>query len=148
MSENEFTVLIIEDSVADHDLLVDALQKNENMKIHTIHYKNGQDALNFILDFKNKNYNIPDLIILDLNLPNINGFDILQQIKTEQNLKSIPVIIYSSSDDQIDIELSYKLHANSYITKPFQLKELFHKIAILTKYWFEVSEPPNSKKGD
>lgn len=142
--EKRFTVLSIEDNEPDFVLLKHALEKIPNLSLDIININNGKDALNFL--HKKENFEsapTPNIIILDINLPNIDGKEILKAIKNDENYKSIPVIIFSTSDYYTDVEEMYKLHANSYITKTFDIKELFHKIHMIGEYWLKSNELPD-----
>ena len=143
MNKQRFTIASIEDNKPDFELLKQALNDTEGVKFDLINIQNGENALDFL--HKRGEYQTapsPDLIILDINLPKISGLDILRSIKRDDKLKSTPVIIFSTSDSEKDIEESYSLSANTYITKTFDLKELFRKITMVVNYWFKTAELP------
>jgi chemotaxis family two-component system response regulator Rcp1 len=142
--EKRFTVLSIEDNKPDFVLLKDALERIPDISLDIVNIDNGEDALNFL--YKKEEFQsapTPNIIILDINLPNIDGKEILKAIKNDNNYKSIPVIIFSTSDYYTDVEEMYKLHANSYITKTFDVKELYHKIKMIGEYWLKSNELPD-----
>jgi len=144
MKNTIFTILSIEDNEPDFVLLKTALEKIEGLSLNIINVSNGKKALDFI--YKKEDYKdaiTPDLIILDINLPFMNGKEVLKSIKKDEKYKMIPIIIFSNSDSCSDIEESYKLYANSYITKTFDVKEVFKKIALLGEYWLKTSELPS-----
>ena len=141
------TVLIIEDNKADYELLKEALERVKDIDLTLFYLPGGQEGLRFV----NKTGEFsgsptPDLIILDLNLPTISGFEILKLIKNNPKLKSIPVIIYSTSTDQQDINQSYDLQANSYVAKEYEIQSLFDKIAILGNFWLKTAKIPERKE--
>lgn len=141
-----FLILSIEDNEADFVLLKKALERIPDISLDIININNGKDALNFLYKKdKFKSAPTPNIIILDINLPNINGKEILKTIKTDENYKSIPVIIFSTSDCYSDIEETYKLHANSYITKTFDIQEFYKKITDIGNYWLKSNELPDNK---
>jgi CheY-like chemotaxis protein len=143
MNPDSFIILSVEDNKPDFLLLKEALEKIEDIDLQVKNVSNGKDALDWI--YKRNGYNdspTPHLIILDLNLPQISGYEVLKKLKSHKKNKSIPVIIYSTSDDHYDIQTCYKMHANSYVTKTFDIKELFEKIASLGNYWLKTSEMP------
>jgi CheY-like chemotaxis protein len=146
MSIKRFTVVSIEDNKPDFDLLKEALDTVPDLFVDLINIQNGEDALNFL--YKRGEYTTaptPNLILLDMNLPKINGLEILETIKTDKDLKTIPVIILSGSEADKDIKGSYELNANTYISKSFDTKELFKKITTVAEYWFKTAElPPTS----
>ena len=82
----------------------------------------------------------PDLILLDLNLPNKTGFEILEELKLDAELKSIPIIILTSSEASIDINRCYKLHANAYIVKPNNLAGFRNIVKQIESFWFSIAE--------
>jgi CheY-like chemotaxis protein len=146
MSVKRFTAVSIEDNKPDFDLLKEALNTVPDLSIDLINIQNGEDALNFL--YKRGEYTTaptPNLILLDMNLPKINGLEILETIKTDKDLKTIPVIILSGSEADKDIKESYELSANTYISKSFDTKELFKKITTVAEYWFKTAKlPPTS----
>jgi len=145
MNKQRFTAMSIEDNKPDFDLLKEALCIVPNLSIDLINIQNGEDALNFL--YKRGEYTTaptPNLILLDMNLPKINGLEILETIKTDKNLKTIPVIILSGSVEEKDIKESYELSANTYISKSFDTKELFKKITTIAEYWFKTAELPST----
>lgn len=149
MSIPRFTAMSIEDNKPDFDLLKEALKTVPDLSIDLINIQNGEDALNFL--YKRGEYTTaptPNLIILDMNLPKINGLEILKTIKNDKDLKTIPVIILSGSESKKDIKESYELSANTYISKSFDTKKLFKKITTVAEYWFKTAELPSTSNHD
>jgi CheY-like chemotaxis protein len=85
---------------------------------------------------------LPDLILLDLNLPKKNGMEVLAHVKAQEPLKSIPVIVLTASQNEEDLSRAYALHANCYVTKPLGLDELLESMRILAEFWFSVAKLP------
>ena len=138
-----FTILSIEDNEPDFVLLEKALNTITDVTLNIINISNGREALDFIYKINvHQNAPTPDIIILDINLPYISGKEILKKIKEDEKYKKIPVIMLSSSSHTVDIEDAYNLHANSYIIKSFDIKNLFKKISDTGKYWLKTSELP------
>ena len=136
-----FKILVIEDSEEDFLLLKKAMEYIEDIELEIVCMKNGQLGLDYI--FKVGEYSemkTPDVIILDLNLPVKNGFEVLKTIKEDSLYRLIPIIIYSTSDESGDICASYFLYANSYLTKTFDIIELFEKIKCFGEYWAKSVE--------
>jgi len=141
----KFTVLSIEDNEADFTLLERSLNKIPDISLDIINISNGKDALNFLYKQGDFQYApTPHIIILDINLPSINGKEILEAIKKDEKYKVIPVIIFSTSDYFTDIQEAYRLHANSYITKTFDVSELHKKIKFIGEYWLKNNELPDT----
>lgn len=141
--KNTFRILVIEDSKPDFVLLQKALNLIEDIELEVHCVDNGQDGIDFV--FKKEKYaemDTPDVIILDLNLPIKNGFEVLECLKGDAFYRLIPIIIYSTSDESGDIRASYSLYANSYLTKTLDIKELFEKIKCFGQYWAKSVELP------
>jgi len=141
MTKKTFEILSIEDNEPDFSLLKKALTEIPDIFINLTNIANGQSALDYI--FKRniyKNSKTPHLIILDINLPKMNGHEILRKIKRSKKYKIIPVIMFSSSMIEDDIRKSYEEYANSYIAKSFDVKSLFEKIKKIGEYWLTTSE--------
>ena len=131
-----FKILVIEDSEPDFILLQKALNLIDNVELDVHCAKNGQEGLDYVFkEGKYKDKETPDVIILDLNLPIKNGFEVLEKIKKDDGYRTIPIVIYSTSDTKGDVCLSYSLYASSYITKTFDIVELFDKIKHFGNYW-------------
>jgi len=84
----------------------------------------------------------PDIIILDLNLPKKDGREVLQEVKQDENLRNIPIVVLTTSTAEEDILKSYNLHANAYITKPVDFDQFIKVIKSIAKFWFETAELP------
>ena len=138
-----FNILSIEDSEPDFIFIKRSLEQLKNIHFNLLNVKNGRDALFFL--YKQNGYEKspdPDIIILDINIPLIDGHEVLKIIKNDKNLKIIPVIILSTSESQYDINKSYELYANSYVLKTFDTEDLINKISIIAEYWLNVNQLP------
>jgi len=136
-------VLLIEDNIADVRLTEEAF-KEEKISVELDAVLDGEAALDFL--FKRKEYSsakTPDLIILDLNLPKINGHEILKQIKEDSHLRTIPVVVLTSSQSEEDIFRSYELQANCYIKKPLDLDGFKQVVKSIDQFWFTVVKLPH-----
>ena len=146
MSMGPVNILVIEDNPGDADLTLEALSNNEEVNTVQI-VEDGEQALDYL--YKRGNYSnaiTPDLIFLDLNLPKKDGREILSDIKTNQKLKIIPVIMLTSSESETDIAQSYDLNANAYITKPIDLKDFFAVIETTRNFWLNIARLPSKDK--
>src|SRR5262245_2229571 len=144
MRRSLFMLLLVEDNPADVVLLKEALKESPvPVQLYTV--RDGTDALAF-LQHDDRYYEAPrpDLILLDLNLPRKSGHEVLAQLKSDANLKCIPVVILTSSTEPEDIEQSYALGANAYVQKPLELEEFFATIKDLVGFWCQraVLPPP------
>lgn len=142
---NKKNILLIEDNPDDEALTVRALKK-ENIVNEIIVVHDGEEALNClgIMDTNNDlNMDImPELIILDLKLPKIDGLEVLKQIRSNGRTKLLPVIILTSSKEEKDLIDSYSLGANSYIQKPVDFNQFVKAARQLKLYWLVLNESP------
>ena len=135
-------ILLIEDSPSDADLAREAL--GQGKILNNLHFvEDGVEAMKF-LRRKEPYLRVPrpDLILLDLNLPKKTGVEVLTEIKSDQSLKLIPVVILSTSAAQEDIIQSYSLHANCYITKPVDFVQFTKVIRLIEEFWLAVVQLP------
>jgi CheY-like chemotaxis protein len=124
-------ILLIEDNPADVRLIKEAL-KEGNLPASLQSVKDGKEALDYLLQLPPfESAILPDIIILDLNLPRMNGREVLSKIKSMTHLSQIPVIILTTSSSPSDIDDTYQNNANCYITKPFDFSELVDTILLL-----------------
>jgi CheY-like chemotaxis protein len=140
MEENHkvIDILLVEDNPGDVRLTQEALQGgklNNNLFVAV----DGEDALAFLRQQgQYSDAPLPDLILLDLNLPKLNGHEVLAEIKKDDNLKHIPVVILTTSEDEQDIITSYTQYASSYIVKPVSLEKFIQVVARFKDYWLTV----------
>lgn len=135
-------ILIVEDNEGDIVLTVEALKEVKVMNKITV-ARDGLEALNMLK--KNKpyeNFIIPDVILMDINLPKMDGKEVLSIIKSDPVLKVIPVIMLSTSSSDSDISESYKNHANCYITKPVNFTHFTELVKIIENFWINVVQSP------
>ncbi len=138
-------VLLVEDSPGDVRLTQEAIKDAKvQMKLHVV--EDGAEAMAFLArEGKYMNAPRPDLILLDLNLPKKDGREVLEEIKQSVTLKSIPVVILTTSSSEADILRSYTLHANCYITKPVSLDGFLTVVKSIDNFWFSVVKLPREK---
>src|SRR4051812_37258991 len=138
MSQRESQpILIVEDSEDDFEATIRAF-KRANLKNPVEWASSGQQALDMLATMAVK----PGLILLDLNMPGLDGRKTLEAIKSNAHWRKIPVVILTTSDDERDIEGCYALGANTYVQKPVDLDGLFAAIQRLKEYWFEIAILP------
>ncbi len=141
-------ILIVEDSDEDYEATVRAFRKLQ-VDHRLIRCVDGHAALHFLsrhtaqhdADHSGQSSR-PAIILLDLNLPGMDGRDVLRQIKTDANLKGIPVIILTTSNNPLDIQACYQEGANTYVQKPLDLEQFYYTISILYTYWFDITSLP------
>jgi CheY-like chemotaxis protein len=135
-------ILLVEDNEGDIILTLEALEDRKFVRQLSI-VKNGKDAIDFVL--KRSRFDAvekPDLILLDINLPKKNGHEVLQIIKSNQQTKTIPVIMFTTSSSQHDIMAAYRKHANCYITKPVELDEFMATMWTIEEFWLNWVQLP------
>lgn len=143
---NPINILLVEDNEGDILLTQDALLEGDIAKEIQV-VKDGWEAIQY-LD-KNEGYNLaitPDLILLDINLPKLNGFEVLKKIRTTQATKDIPVVILSTSCADNDIKKCSKYHANCYISKPVDADDYKNVVSLIKNFWLSKENYPASKK--
>ena len=135
-------VLVVEDSPGDARLIAEAF-KETKVKTEVQVVQDGVDAMSFLRqEGAYRDAVRPDLILLDLNLPRKDGREVLTEIKHDDHLKQIPVVILSTSTHPQDIQYSYQNYANSYIVKPVDMDSFFTVIKNLENFWFLVAKLP------
>jgi len=141
-------ILVVEDNAGDARLIREVLNDNKIFNSLKV-VKDGVEALEFLRNKgKFKDEPKPDLIILDLNLPRKDGREVLSEVKNDDNLKHIPIVIMTISQAEEDIMKSYSLYANCYITKPIDLDEFIKVIRSIEDFWFSIVKlPPKSNGG-
>ncbi|HEU5047199.1 MAG TPA: response regulator [Rickettsiales bacterium] len=131
-------ILIVEDSEDDYDATRRAFTK-ANLHNPIVHAYSGEEALAYLRDESNAK---PGLILLDLNMPGMDGRKTLETIKQHKSLRHIPVVILTTSDDERDVTACYDLGANTYIQKPVDFDGLIDALKQLKEYWFEIALLP------
>ncbi len=137
-------MLLVEDNPADARLVLEAFKESShNLSIQIQVAQDGEEALEYLKKEKDFCYaTTPDLVLLDLNLPKKNGIEVLQEIKEDENLKKIPVIVLSTSNNQDDINKAYQNHANCYLSKPLDFNEFQDLIKVVQDFWLLKVQKP------
>lgn len=147
-TEEDIQIVLVEDSVDDMELTVRSL-KSSNLVNKIVWLKDGEEATHYFKGegkFEGRNTDIkPRLVLLDLKLPKLNGIEVLESIKSDSNLKSIPVVMMTSSNQGSDLERCYELGANSYVVKPIDFKEFTEVAKSISLYWLLINELPQKE---
>jgi CheY-like chemotaxis protein len=135
-------ILLVEDNQGDVGLIEEVLEEIKiRNKLHVA--EDGEEAMLFLhREGKFSSFPRPDIILLDLNSPKKDGREVLKEIKEDNNLRSIPIVVLTSSNSEKDIIRSYELHANAYITKPLDLDEFINVVKSIVNFWLEVAKLP------
>lgn len=141
-STDPIEILLVEDNPGDIRLLREAFGATDSeTEIRTL--TDGDDAVEFFAQHGvEKSPSLPDLVILDLDLPGTDGCGVLEAIRDNPQLKRLPVIILTSSDDNGDIARCYDAHANAYLTKPAGIEEFISLAELIERFWFEQAHHP------
>lgn len=131
-------VLVVEDDVTDVTLIRESLEETANPP--TLHIvRDGAEAIAYLRHQPPyENAPTPDLVFLDLNMPRVNGHEVLQDVKSDERLRVIPVVILTTTNDPDTIRKSYQLHANAFISKPFELDSFMRTVGKAYEYWAGV----------
>lgn len=135
-------ILVVEDSLIDTRLISEGLEEAETpVRIHVV--EDGDQAVAFLTNGEPyRGASRPDLVLLDLNLPGLHGLDVLTQIRSDPGLRSIPVIVLSSSSAEQDILRSYERYASSYVMKPADPDDFRLTVREIGRYWLETARLP------
>jgi len=137
-------ILIVEDDPRDLELTLMALGEY-NLANEVVVTRDGQEALDYLYcrgQFDTRSNDNPAVMLLDLKLPKVDGLEVLQQIKSDERLKLIPVVVLTSSQEEKDMMRSYKLGVNAYVVKPVDFHEFVNAVKELGVFWAVVNQPP------
>ena len=142
-------ILLAEDNANDVELTLNALQKN-NMANRVIVVRDGAQALDYLYRqgaFANRGGDNPAVILVDLKMPKVDGLEVLRRIKGDAELKTIPVVILTSSREERDLVEGYQLGVNAYVVKPIHFDEFVKAVGQLGVFWALINEPPPQTRG-
>ncbi|MDD5630147.1 MAG: response regulator [Elusimicrobia bacterium] len=146
MSNRDFAVLLVEDDEDDVELIRRGLKAGK-LAVHLDVVYDGNEALAFLRRMgRYAHAGIPDLVLLDLNLPKKDGREVLKEVKGDETLKAIPVVVLTTSQDQIEILKSYRLGANCFVTKPMDFNQFVHVVQSIETFWFTVVKLPGCRR--
>ena len=137
-------ILLVEDDAKDIDLTLAALDEFK-LANEVVVARDGEEALDYLYcrgDFADRTSENPAVLLLDLKLPKVDGLEVLQQVKADEKLKVIPVVMLTSSREEIDMVTSYRLGVNAYVVKPVDFQEFVNAIKQLGIFWAIINQPP------
>ncbi len=147
MNLSHAEILLVEDDAADAELTIHSLEK-EGFAGRILLARDGEEALDLLYcrgDHATRDPELPPaLVLLDLKMPRLNGQEVLRTIKSDERLRSLPVIVLTSSNQERDLEECYRLGANSYIQKPVDLRKFQQTMRSLAQYWVSINHHPPS----
>jgi len=145
MSTQERTILLVEDNPNDELLTLRALKK-EHLTNEVIVVRDGEEALEYLLGngrfAGDQQRSLPQLVLLDLKLPKVDGLEVLRQLRADPRTRRLPVVILTSSNEEKDLVTGYNYGANSYIRKPVDFTQFTEAVRQLELYWLILNEPP------
>ena len=137
-------ILMVEDDPRDVELTLTALEEY-NLANEVVVARDGEEALDYLHcrgNFIGRQSENPAVLLLDLKLPKVDGLEVLQQIKSDEKLKMIPVVVLTSSHEEKDMVASYRLGVNAYVVKPVDFHEFINAVKELGVFWALINEPP------
>lgn len=141
-------ILLVEDNPNDEALTLRALKKN-NIKNEVVVARDGVEALDYLFgtgDYAGRDISdTPQLVLLDLKLPKVDGLEVLKQLRADRRTNLLPVVVLTSSKEEQDLVASYSLGANSYIRKPVDFNQFMQAVGQLGLYWLVLNEPPPAR---
>jgi CheY-like chemotaxis protein len=143
-------ILLVEDDEKDIELTLTTLEEY-NLANETVVARDGVEALDYLYcreAFADRQEGNPILIMMDLKMPGMNGVQVLREIKADEKMKKIPIVILSSSSDEQDLEECYRLGINGYVVKPVRFEEFVDKVRGIGVFWTLINEPPPEGKGE
>jgi CheY-like chemotaxis protein len=137
-------ILLVEDDPKDVELTLTALEEY-NLANEVVIARDGAEALDYLYcrgEYAGRSNDNPAVLLLDLKLPKVDGLEVLQQIKSDENLRMVPVVVLTSSREEKDMVTSYRLGVNAYVVKPVDFHEFVNAIKELGMFWAIINEPP------
>jgi CheY-like chemotaxis protein len=136
------SIVLVEDSLRDAEITLHVLGQ---LAQNVVHLRDGVEALDYLFrrgEFAERPDSYPALIMLDLKMPRIDGMEVLRQVKSDPELKVIPVVVMTSSGETPDLKRAYALGANAYVVKPLKFSEFVDAVKHIGSFWAVVNEPP------
>jgi|SRR5664280_349200 len=141
------TILLAEDNSKDVELTIEALSEH-NLANHVVVVKDGVEAMEYLRyegNYKQRKYENPAVLLLDIKMPRMDGIEVLKAIRSNDKLKTIPVVILTSSREESDLIKSYELGVNAYVVKPVNFKDFIEAIKQIGIFWALLNELPPEK---
>ncbi|MDQ6647847.1 MAG: response regulator [Pseudomonadota bacterium] len=138
------TILLVEDSMADAEMALDALN-DAHLANPVVHVEDGVECLDYLYArgaWEGRQTGDPTVVLLDIKMPRMNGLDVLTEMRADEKLKRIPVVILSSSREESDLARSWDLGANAYVIKPVDVDQFFEAVRTLGQFWAVLNQAP------
>ncbi|HYG07888.1 MAG TPA: response regulator [Stenotrophomonas sp.] len=140
------TILLAEDSLADAEMAIDALRE-ARLANPIVHVEDGVETLDYLYRrgaYANREEGLPAVLLLDIKMPRVDGLEVLKQIRNDENLKRLPVVILSSSREENDLARSWDLGVNAYVVKPVDVDQFFNAVQTLGTFWAVINQAAGS----
>lgn len=137
-------ILLVEDNINDVELTLAALEEN-NLANEVVVVRDGEEALDFLYRrgiYKLRAEGLPAVVLLDLKLPKVDGLQVLETIKSDPAMKAVPIVMLTSSREEVDVVRSYNIGVNAYVVKPVDFGDFVQALRKLGLFWAVINEPP------
>ncbi len=141
------TILLVEDSMADAEMALDALNE-AHLANPVVHVEDGVECMDYLLArgaWEGRQTGDPAVVLLDIKMPRMNGLDVLTEMRANEKMKRIPVVILSSSREESDLARSWDLGANAYVIKPVDVDQFFEAVRTLGQFWAVLNQAPEQE---
>ncbi|PPU96719.1 two-component system response regulator [Xanthomonas populi] len=138
------TILLAEDSPADAEMAVDALRE-ARLANPIVHVEDGVETMDYLLRrgaFADREEGLPAVLLLDIKMPRLDGLEVLKQVRSDETLKRLPIVILSSSREESDLARSWDLGVNAYVVKPVDVDQFFNAVKTLGTFWAVINQGP------
>jgi two-component system response regulator len=138
-------ILLAEDRPADAEMAIDALRE-ANLANPIVHVEDGSEALDYLLKrgkFEGRQGGLPAVLLLDIKMPRLDGLEVLREMRSNEHLRRLPVVMLTSSREESDLARSWDLGVNAYVVKPVDSEQFFHAVKTLGKFWAVLNETPD-----
>ncbi|MFC7519447.1 response regulator [Xanthomonas populi] len=138
------TILLAEDSPADAEMAVDALRE-ARLANPIVHVEDGVETMDYLLRrgaFADREEGLPAVLLLDIKMPRLDGLEVLKQVRSDETLKRLPIVILSSSREESDLARSWDLGVNAYVVKPVDVDQFFNAVKTLGTFWAVINQAP------
>ena len=138
------SILLVEDSPADAEMAIDALRE-AHLVNPIVHVEDGIDALDYLHargKYAGRPDGLPAVLLLDIKMPRMDGLEVLRELRNDEQLKRLPVVVLTSSREETDLARSWDLGVNAYVVKPVDSEQFFHAVKTLGRFWAVLNETP------
>ena len=144
MTPTSRSILLVEDSPADAEMAIDALRE-AHLVNPIVHVEDGIDALDYLHargKYAGRPDGLPAVLLLDIKMPRMDGLEVLRELRNDEQLKRLPVVVLTSSREETDLARSWDLGVNAYVVKPVDSEQFFHAVKTLGRFWAVLNETP------